>query len=86
VVVAESLKLAHAQTSAERSGRRLVTRMLFIGHVATSDVALQGEHDAAWWRRSQELPKLFKGTGWRSPVRFALKHGLFVPDENDLQY
>lgn len=77
IAISESeLKLAYAFTMFDEKEGLLITRFLFVGHPAATEVTLSPEHDAYWWRNPNEMLELFKMTAWYLPLHFVSEHKL----------
>ena len=78
-VLPHTLDLAYAQTSEPNTEDQIITRLLFIGHVASTEVALNpAEHDEFWWKKSEELSETFRQSSWTPGVDFIIAHNLLV--------
>jgi 8-oxo-dGTP diphosphatase len=77
IVLSErELELVYAFTVYDNKSDMLLTRLLYVGHPAHSEMTLSHEHDAYWWRNAHELAEIFKSTAWFLPLHFVLEHKL----------
>lgn len=75
-VAAADLQLGFAYTSEPNAEGDIITRLLFIGKIATATVNLSYEHDAFWWHEPAVALNDFDHTTWSNGLRFILENSL----------